>query len=61
MACDTLEATKQPGQSGLSHDPATGWYNMIWKTEKAWAGKCFLFDLGLKDGSSRTFQVQFKK
>jgi hypothetical protein len=34
----TLEATNLAGQSGLSYVLETGWYNYVWKTDKAWAG-----------------------
>ncbi len=49
------------GGSALSYDAVSGQYHYVWKTEKAWASKCFRFDLGLLDLSSRTFRVQFKK
>jgi len=49
------------GGSTLTYNSLTGQYTRVWKTEKAWAGKCFRFDLGLKDMSSRTFQIQFTK
>lgn len=58
-AIETYAATA--GGSALTYDTLSGQYNYVWKTDKAWVGKCFRFDLGLKDGSSRTFQVQFKK
>ena len=69
IACPTGNATVDPLESyatgtannGLIYDAASGQYNYVWKTEKAWAGKCFLFDLGLKDGTSHTFKVQFTK
>ena len=35
-------------------------YVYVWKTQKTYAGKCFVFELGLKDGTSHTFNVQFK-
>jgi hypothetical protein len=47
--------------NGLVYDATANQYNYVWKTDKAWAGKCFTFELGLKDGSSHTFKVQFTK
>ena len=34
-------------------------YIYAWKTDKTWAGKCFTFQLGLNDGSTHYFSVQF--
>jgi hypothetical protein len=49
------------GGSSLSYDPASGQYTYVWKTDKAWAGKCVKFDLGLNDGSSHIALMQFTK
>jgi len=43
------ETTVSP--AGLTYDAATGRYTYVWKTDKAWAGRCGVFQLGLKDGS----------
>jgi hypothetical protein len=48
------------GTSGLTYDATAGQYTYVWKTDKAWAGQCAQFDLGLNDDSSHTFNVQFK-
>ena len=59
---DTIEVyADTAGGSSLSYDVLTGQYNFVWKTEKAWAGRCFRFEPGLKDGTSHTFEVQFVK
>jgi hypothetical protein len=54
VACDAsttdapLDATTaSPG--GLSYDATSGQYTYVWKTDKAWAGSCGTFDLGLVD------------
>ena len=58
---DAIEETVTASVSGLTYDPYTDQYVYVWKTNKAWAGKCYRFDLGLNDGSSHTFDVQFVK
>jgi len=66
VACDTLEpagaleAIKSPGKSGLSYDPTTGWYSIIWKTEKAWAGTCRTLVIQLVDGTEHLAYFQFR-
>jgi hypothetical protein len=60
-ALDAVEETVTASQSGLTYDADAGQYIYVWKTNKAWAGKCYSFDLGLNDGSSRTFNVEFFK
>jgi hypothetical protein len=58
---DSVEETVTAGQSGLTYDAASDRYAYVWKTDKAWAGKCYRFELGLNDGSSHTFDVEFFK
>jgi Domain of unknown function (DUF4082) len=58
---DAIEETVPASVSGLTYDPYTDQYVYVWKTNKAWGGKCYRFDLGLNDGSSHTFDVQFVK
>ena len=58
---DAIEAYATTANNGLIYDASANQYNFVWKTDKAWAGKCFSFDLGLIDGSSHTFKVQFTK
>ena len=66
VACDTLEPiggmapAEWAGQSGLSYDPETGWYSVVWKTEKAWAGTCRALMLKLIDGTEHKAYFQFK-
>jgi hypothetical protein len=49
------------GGSALAYDAASGQYTYVWKSDKAWAGKCYTFELGLNDGSSHSFRVQFTR
>ena len=53
--------TVTAGGSALTYDSIAQQYVYVWKTQKTYAGKCYTFDLGLKDGTSQTFNVQFTK
>ncbi len=56
---DAIEETATASASGLTFDATAGQYTYAWKTNKAWAGKCFHFELGLNDGTSHGFDVKF--
>jgi hypothetical protein len=58
---DAVEQTVTAGTSSLSYDASSGQYTYVWKTDKAWAGKCIRFDLDLNDGSSHYALIQFTK
>ena len=58
---DDIETTVTAGSSSLQYDPTTGQYSYVWKTNSASVGTCVQFDLGLNDGSTHTFLVEFKK
>lgn len=58
---DAIEATVTAGGSSLQYDATADQYTYVWKTSSAWAGQCMQFNLGLNDGSTHTFVVQFKK
>ena len=58
---DPVEETVTAGGSGLTYDANADQYAYVWKTAKSWAGKCYRFELGLDDGTSHTFDVQFVK
>jgi hypothetical protein len=47
--------------NGLVYDATANQYNYVWKTEKGWAGKCFIFQLGLNDGTTHNFYVEFTR
>jgi hypothetical protein len=54
---DLIEETTT-SNSGLTY--GGGQYTYVWKTPKTYAGKCFQFQLGLIDGSSRLANFKFK-
>ena len=56
---DTTTATA--GGSTLTYDTTAMQYIYVWKTDKTWGGKCFSFQLGLNDGTTHNFEVQFTK
>lgn len=58
---DAIEETAAAGQSVLSYDATIGQYVYVWKTDKKSAGKCYRFELGLKDDTSHTFNVELLK
>ncbi len=60
-ALDAVEETVTASQSGLTYDASADKYIYVWKTSKASAGKCYRFDLGLNDQSSRAFNVEFMR
>lgn len=49
------------GSSGLQYDPTTDQYIYVWKTDKAWAGRCGKVVLLLKDGTTREAWFQFRR
>ncbi|WP_426990360.1 PxKF domain-containing protein [Pseudarthrobacter sp. Y6] len=57
VTCDTgaalaeVETTSTAGASSLSYDAATGTYTYGWKTDKAWANSCRMFQMKLTDGT----------
>ena len=46
--------------SGLQYDTTSGQYTYVWKTDKALAGQCVTFQLGLIDGSNQIAYFKFK-
>jgi hypothetical protein len=57
---DVIQTTVTAGSSSLQYDSTADQYTYVWKTNSNWAGTCVQFDLGLNDGSTHTFLVQFK-
>ena len=49
------------GRKQFEYDATLDQYTYVWKTSKAWATKCYRFELGLNDLTSHTFDVQFAK
>jgi hypothetical protein len=58
---DVIETTVTAGSSSLQYDSTADQYSYVWKTSSNWAGTCVQFDLGLNDGSTHSFLVQFKR
>jgi hypothetical protein len=52
--------TVAAGNSGLQYDPLTDVYTYVWKTDRAWAGRCGQLELGLNDGTTHTVSFQFR-
>jgi hypothetical protein len=47
--------------SKLIYDSSVDQYNYVWKTDKAWANKCFRLDVKLIDGTIHSAQFKFTK
>jgi uncharacterized protein len=58
---DSIETTVTAGGSTLAYDPLTGQYIYVWKTDKAWAGKCGVLTVILVDGSIHKAAFKFVK
>jgi hypothetical protein len=63
---ETLELLGEPtpadttGKRELTYDEKTGWYNYVWKTDKAWAGTSRVFILQLIDGTQHLVYFNFQ-
>jgi hypothetical protein len=57
---DLIDTTVTSGSSSLQYDSTVDQYSYVWKTNSNWVGTCAQFDLGLNDGSTHTFLVEFK-
>jgi hypothetical protein len=60
-ATDTIEETVTAGASSLSYDAVADQYVYVWKTDKAWAGKCGTLTVTLADGTSHTAKFSLTK
>ncbi|CAA9432864.1 MAG: hypothetical protein AVDCRST_MAG03-3368 [uncultured Rubrobacteraceae bacterium] len=57
---DAIEETTT-ANSGLTYDATADQYNYVWKTPSTYSGKCFKFDMVLKDGTSHTALFKFTR
>jgi predicted extracellular nuclease len=57
---DEIESTVTAGNSSLSYDAGADQYNYVWKTNKAWAGKCGTLIVKFNDGTTRTALFKFR-
>jgi hypothetical protein len=46
---DAVEELASSSTSGLTYDSSANQYVYVWKTDKAWAGTCRRFTVGLND------------
>ncbi|MET4144240.1 hypothetical protein ABIB45_001107 [Arthrobacter sp. UYCo732] len=66
VTCETgaalaeVETTSTAGSSSLSYSAGNGKYTYVWKTDKAWANSCRMFQLKLNDGSVHTSLFKFR-
>ena len=56
----TLQPVGAAGDGGLNYDAAAGRYDVVWKTDKAWAGSCRVLVIRLTDGAEFHAYFQFK-
>jgi hypothetical protein len=66
IACTTGAAlggggqTNQPGATSLFYHPGSMLYTYMWKTDKAWSGKCVQLVVKLVDGTTHLANFKFK-
>ena len=58
---DAIESTVTAGNSSLSYDPTSDQYTYVWKTDKAWAGKCGYLRVRFNDGATYSALFKFAK
>jgi uncharacterized protein len=61
MTVDAIEETVTAGNSSLSYDPVADQYIYVWKTNKAWEGKCGTLLVSFNDGTTQTALFKFNK
>jgi hypothetical protein len=57
---DAIEQTTT-ANNGLTYDATADQYNYVWKTQSTYAGKCYRFDMTLKDGTTHSALFKFSK
>jgi hypothetical protein len=57
---DAVEETVNAGASSLNYSAGADQYHYVWKTEKAWAGKCRQLILQLNDATTHVANFKFK-
>jgi len=55
-----IEETVSAGGSSLSYDAATDRYTYVWKTDKAWKGKCRILNVKLGDDTNHLAKFKFR-
>ena len=55
------EYATEAANSKLIYDAEADQYNYVWKTDKAWAGKCFRVDVKLNDTTTHSAYFKFTK
>lgn len=62
LPTDTIEEySTTTANNGLTYDALADQYNYVWKTDKAWAGKCFQLTMTLIDGTTHQANFKFTK
>ncbi|HEY7628745.1 MAG TPA: PxKF domain-containing protein, partial [Ilumatobacteraceae bacterium] len=59
-AADAIETTVTAGNSSLAYDPSSDQYTYVWKTNKAWSGKCGMLRVRFADGTTQSASFKFK-
>ena len=57
---DLLEQTVGTNGPALTYHAGSGQYQLVWRTEKAWAGTCRQLDLTFADGTTEAALFRFK-
>jgi hypothetical protein len=60
-AVDAIEITVTAGSSSLSYDSTSDQYTYVWKTDKAWAGRCGTLLIMFNDRTTQTALFKFTK
>jgi predicted extracellular nuclease len=62
VSCTTLVTIAVQSTTGeLSYHASSDQYKYVWRTEKAWAGKCGFLRITFNDGTTRSALVKFTK